>query len=275
MALKTIVVHLTNDENHMVRLEVAKSLARQHGAFITALFITRPSDEVRHIAGRGVSKVMLEEAAASAAKRATELEAEFKDYCQRKSIPHQWIVADGEHLEMISQHAHAADLLIVSQPDERFLEDRIRVRLAEELVMSSGLPIMVLPRSWHDDWTPKRALIAWKPTREAVRAVRDALPLLQKAERVYVGTVRPSAEDAISTLEIVQYLQRQDVHPHVTEVDESDDKAGDCLLDMAQTHECDLIVCGAYGRSRLRELLLGGVTRTLVRHSPVPVLLSH
>ncbi|GAB5467034.1 MAG: universal stress protein [Rhodospirillales bacterium] len=274
MALKTIVVHLTNDEDHMVRLEVAKSLARQHDAFLTALFITRPSETLHHIAGRGVSRALLEQAAESAAQRAVELETEFKSYCDRKSIPHQWIVADGEHLEMLAEHAHAADLLIVTQPNEKFLEDRLRKRLAEEVVMNSGLPVMVLPRGWHDDWTPKRILIGWKPTREAVRAVRDALPLLREADEVMIGTISPSTEDAISTLEISQYLMRHGIESSSIDM-QKNGGTGVTLLAMAQAHDIDLMVLGAYGHSRIREIILGGVTRSLLREADIPLFFSH
>lgn len=274
MGLKTIVVHLTNDEDHVVRMEVAKSLARQHDAFLTALYITRPSDNLQHIAGRGVSQVFLEEAMASAERHAKELELEFKDYCSRQNIPNEWIVADGEHLEELARHAHAADLLIVTRPQDENLEDRVRTRLAEQVIMNTGLPVMVLPPGFEDNWTPKRVLIGWKGTREAVRAVRDSLSILQQAEKVLVGTVHPNAEDAISTLEISKYLERQGIDAETIDLME-DEGTGRTLLSMAQAHQCDLLVAGAYGHSRLREIFVGGVTRHLLRHSDMPLLLSH
>ncbi len=274
MGLKTIVVHLTNDKDHASRMAVAKSLARQHDAFLTALYITRPSDSLQHIAGRGVSQVFLDEAKESAERHAKELEQEFKDYCARQNIPNEWIVADGEHLEEMARHAHAADLLIVTRPQDEHLEDRVRPRLAEEVIMNSGLPVMVLPPEFKNDWTPKRILIGWKGTREAVRAVRDSLSILQEADEVMVGTVRPSAEDAISTLEITKYLERQGIVAETIDLTE-EDGAGRTLLSMASAHQCDLLVAGAYGHSRLREIFVGGVTRHLLRHSDMPLLLSH
>ncbi len=274
MALKTIVVHLTNDEDHAQRMAVAKSLARQHEAFLTALYITRPSDHLKHIAGRGVSQVFLEEAIKSAERHAKELETEFKDYCERQEISHEWVVADGEHLELLAKHAHAADLLIVTRPLDEYLEDRIRPRLAEAVILNSGLPVMVLPPGFKDDWTPKRVLIGWKRNREAVRAVRDSLPILHKAQQVLIGTVQPDAEDAVSTMEIAQYLERQGIKAETIDLPEQRG-VGETLLAMAAAQSCDLLVAGAYGRSRLREALVGGVTRTLMRHSDMPLLLSH
>lgn len=274
MALKTILVHLANDPDHRARMEIARSLARQHGAFLTALYIARPSEALQHIAGRGVSRAFLEEAAESARRHAQELEGEFTDYCNRESIDCEWIVADGENLESLAKRAHAADLVIVNRPSDRNLEDRVRLRLADELILNTGLPILALPPGSHDGWVPKRVLVAWKPTREAVRAVRDSLPILEKAEKVIIGTVRPSAEDAISTLEVEQYLQRQGIEAETVDMDE-EDGAGSTILSMAAAHDCDLVVAGAYGHSRLREVFVGGFTRTLLRHAEIPLLLSH
>ncbi len=274
MALKTILVHLANDEDHVGRMEVAKGLARAYDAFLTALFITHPGDTLKHIPGRGVSPVFLEEAFESANRRARELEGEFSDYCTRENIPHEWVVADSEHLETIARHAHAADLVIVTRPTDQNLEDRVRIRMAEELVLSSGLPILALPPGFGGEWLPKHVLIAWKPTREAVRAVRDALPLIETADKVIVASIKPSAEDAVSTLEVMQYLRRQGANVESIDMPEKDSVA-DTLLAIAESHECNLIVAGAYGHSRLREVFLGGVTRGLMRHSTVPLLLSH
>jgi len=274
MALRTILVHLANDPDHRVRMEVAKSLARAHGAYLIALYITRPGYSMQYLAGRGVSRVFLEEAKASAERHAEELEGEFTDYCERKNIPHEWIVADGEHLDLLAEHAHAADLVVVTRPSDRNLEDRVRLRLAEELVLNTGLPILVLPPGFKDDWVPRRVLIAWKPTREAVRAVRDALPLLEKAQEVIVGTVRPSSADAISTMQINHYLDRQGIESKTIDMEEQG-STGETILAMASAHGCDLVVAGAYGHSRLREVFVGGFTRTVMRHTEVPLLLSH
>lgn len=275
MALKTILVHLADDADHIARLKTAKTLAKQHGAHLTALFITRPMDLPPQITGRGASIAYAREAQARAEEKAKALEAEFGQHCQASGLSHDWIVEDKEHLEALTEHAHAADLVIVSRGQNQHLEDRVRMRLAEELVMITGLPILVLPTGYTPAPLGKRILIGWKPTREAVRAVRDSLPLLQQADEVMLATVRPTGRDAVSALEIQQYLQRQDVKAETFDFEESDGGAGETLLGVAQAHNRDLIVIGAYGHSRLREVILGGVTRTLFTRSPLPLLMSH
>lgn len=277
MALKTILVHLADDADAPARVAVAQALAKAHGAHLTALFITRPLDLPVEVTGRGASIAYLEESAAKREEAARALEAGFRADCEARSIQHDWIVEDSDHLDTLARHAHAADLILVSRGPDLHLEDRFRLRLAEELVLVTGLPILVLPPGYQPPQAAlgQRILIGWKPTREAVRAVRDALPLLRQAAKVLLTTVRPTSEDAIATLELVQYLARQEVTVETLDVVESAEGIGATLLDTASMHRCDLIVSGAYGHSRLREMLLGGVTRALFRKAAVALLLSH
>jgi len=277
MALKTILVHLADDADAPARVAIAQALAKAHGAHLTALFISRPLDLPVEITGRGASLVYLEDSAAERDALARSLEAEFRATCEARGLSHDWIVEDSEHLDTLARHAHAADLIVVSRGPNRHLEDRVRLRLAEELVMVTGLPILILPPGFlaPAEVIGQRILIGWKPNREAVRAVRDALPLLQRAQRVLLATVRPTSEDAIATLEVAQYLARQEVTVETLDLAEAPGGIGETLLDAAAAHGCDLLVAGAYGHSRLREVLLGGVTRSLFRSATLPLLLSH
>jgi nucleotide-binding universal stress UspA family protein len=275
MAIKTILVHLADDQDCPTRLATAVRLAKRHGAHLVALYITRPLDLPIEVAGRAASLPFLEERAAKAEAVAAAVEAEFRGACERQNLTYDWIMQESDHLDALSQHAHAADLIVVSRgPDEHF-EDRFRLRLAEELVMTTGLPILALPPGLPAVEIGRRVLVGWKPTREAVRALRDARPILARAEAVFLTTVRPTSEDAVATLEIQQYLERHGIPIQTLDVDEAAGGIGPTLLATAETHACDLLVTGAYGHNRLREMILGGVTRQLVRQSRLPLLLSH
>jgi len=279
MALTTILVHLAHDPESEGRLAVAEALAKAHGAHLTALFLTPPLAMPAAVAGRGLSRAFLEGEAESAAESAGALEAAFRARAERLALSHDWVVEDADNLAALAKHGHAADLIVVSRNLDQNLEDRVRLHVPEELVLATGLPILVLP----DGYAPaaasgplgQRVLLAWKPTREAVRALRDALPILRRAGKVIVATIRPTGDDAISVLELLQYLRRQGIEAE--SIDMADNGAGVAatLLDIAAAHGVDLLVSGAYGHSRLREVLFGGVTRTLFRTSRVPLLLSH
>jgi nucleotide-binding universal stress UspA family protein len=277
MSLKTILVHLANDEEHVTRLKVALKLAREQDAKVFAVFIANPVGMPPAIAGRGASSAYIAEATKAAHRRAKELESEFADACSRDGVDFSWLVIEGDHVEVLAEHAHAADIIIASQPVVRHLEDHFRTRLQEELVMKSGLPVLILPTGFDPQKTiGKRILVGWKGTREAVRAVRDAMPLLQSAEKVIVLAVGADAGHALSKLEVMTHLKRHGIEAETQNIDKHEGGTGQTISHFAETHGCDLIVMGAYGHSRWREVFLGGVTKHMLSdENTIPVLLSH
>jgi nucleotide-binding universal stress UspA family protein len=122
-----------------------------------------------------------------------------------------------------------------------------------------------------------RILVAWKDTREARRAIRDALPFLKLADEVSIAVAKTAgAEDADAQIaDVAKYLERHDVRVAEQISTVASDDEEDVLLDLARQHRVNLIVAGAYGRTRLSEWIFGGVTRHLLLNSPVPCLLSN
>src|SRR5690606_34799370 len=121
----------------------------------------------------------------SAAGKAESLQREFEAACASASVGGTWVVEDGEHLEALDRHAHVADVTIVSQSTEgEFLEDRVRPRLAEEITLISGSPVLLLPRVDPMPAFAEHIMVGWHHNREAVRALRDALPFLVAAPKV-------------------------------------------------------------------------------------------
>lgn len=275
MAIKTILVHLADDEEHLKRLEVAVMLAQERKAHVTALFITTPIGMPAQITGRGASAVYLAEATAQAKAKAEALEQEFDERCERSNIEYSWITTEGDHLDLLAKHAHAADLVIASQPTYESLEDRLRTRLPEELALHSGLPVLILPRDSEIETIGKRVMIAWKDTRETVRAIRDNISILVDAEKVFVLTVAPDTGDALSMHEVAQYIQRHGVNVETQHIANYEHSVGETILDAADSCEVDLIVLGAHGHSRLRELIMGSVTDHVLKNTELPVIISH
>ena len=274
MSLKTILVHLSDDDLHAERLEVAGRLARDYDAHLVALFMATPIGMPAEVIGRGAAAAYLNAATTAVRDKALALKEDFAGFCLDQGISSSWIVEEGDHLELLAQHAHAADLIVVSQPRIESIEDRFRLRLAEEITMVAGLPILLLPQAHAAESLGRRVLIAWKGTREAVRAVRDALPVLESARETTVLTVSPDSEDRRSQKEVVAYLARHGIAASAQEAAE-ENGVGQAILDSAAARGCDLIVMGAYGHSRLRELVMGGVTRHVLYNTAVPVFMSH
>ena len=145
------------------------------------------------------------------------------------------------------------------------------------MLLHAGPPVLVVPYTGTFASLGERVLVAWKDTREAARALRDALPLLRDALRVSlveIGEVRsePARDDSLDAASawLASHAVAFDAHREIELAG-----VGDQLLSRASDLGVDLIVCGGYGHSRLREWVLGGVTRHLLQHMTVPTLLSH
>jgi nucleotide-binding universal stress UspA family protein len=176
-------------------------------------------------------------------------------------------------------HARYADLAILGQLDpDRAETELIRPR-PEQVALASGRPVLIVPYAGHFDNVGRRVLIAWNATREAARAVSDAMPLLTSAELVTVLTIDPRegphGHGELPGADIGLHLARHGVKAQIERTVSAGMPVGEVLLSRVADLGADLIVMGAYGHSRAREVLLGGATRSVLRSMTVPVLMSH
>ena len=141
--------------------------------------------------------------------------------------------------------------------------------------MVSGRPVLVVPYAGRHEGLGSRVLVAWNASREAARAVHDALPLLTRARSVVVLAVDPPDEDHIPGADIAAHLAHHGVHVEARHTVAPDIEVGDELLNLISDLGADLLVMGAYGRSRWREAVFGGATRHILAHMTVPVLMAH
>jgi len=175
--------------------------------------------------------------------------------------------------EVIAREARAADLVVIGS--EALPGDIYHTYDPGTVILAAGRPVLVVPRD-----TPQvhasRVLLAWKEAREARRAVRDALPFLQKAKIVIIAVANPLGMQGVDeqVADVARYLARHGVEVG-QQVATADAEEGHILLRMAEEHHADLIVAGAYGRTRLSEWIFGGVTRHLLTTSRVPCLFSN
>jgi nucleotide-binding universal stress UspA family protein len=176
-------------------------------------------------------------------------------------------------------HARYADLAIVGQLDPDRVEGNLLWPRPEQVTLASGRPVLVVPYAGRFDTVGKRVLIGWNASREAARAVNDAMPLLAAAELVTVLTIDPregpSEHGELPGADISLHLARHGVKAQIERTVSTGLGIGEVLLSRAADLGADLLVTGAYGHSRARELLLGGATRTLLQSMTLPVLISH
>lgn len=275
MIIKTILVHLADDEDHEARLRIAMRLAAERGAHLKALFIATPVGMPHAVTGRAASAGYLAEATQIARDKAAKLEREFAQACEDKGIDGSWVTEEGDHVDLLEQHAHLADMAIVSQYRREHFEDRFRLLLPEELMMVAGCPVLLLPHGLEPETIGRHVMLAWKSTRETVRAVRGALPFLQAAGKVTVVAMGEAGRIEVSLDEVESYLKRHGIDAQMRPEAEPEDSVGEALLARAKELGADLVVMGAYGHSRLREMILGGVTHTVLRRTTVPILMTH
>jgi nucleotide-binding universal stress UspA family protein len=204
-------------------------------------------------------------------------ESRFHETLQLNGIAGEWYIFDpGEINELIAM-ATAADLVIAGQHNPE--TPAIAEFRAENIVIACGRPLLVVPYIKTVTSVGKRILVAWDGTREATRAVHDSLPLIAEAEAVTVIAVASSEDDIrrrhVSLHRVVRHLGRYGLAVRAEEDVQSGLAVSDLLLSRASDLGADLIVAGAYHHSRFREALLGGVSKELLDHMTVPVLMSH
>jgi nucleotide-binding universal stress UspA family protein len=292
MAIADILVCIDPTTASDTRLKLAFNLARANKAHLAGAYVltdmraarggpsgfggvpgmTGLADEAVSPGG-AVSDVFHE------AEIADRVEHRFKDELRLAGIAGQWhIVPDDDSAELI-ELAKSVDLTIMGQrPPNSHADGAARFR-PDDVVIASGRPVLVVPYAGTFDSVGKRILIAWDGTREANRALNDSLLLLADAEAVtviFVGTSERELEQHRPALErIVAHLQRHGINATREETLRGTLAISDILLSRAADLVADLIVTGGYHHSQLREALIGGVSRDLLQHMTVPVLMSH
>ena len=187
--------------------------------------------------------------------------------------------ATGKFAEQLSVQARHADLTIIGQPSSEGANGKHQMALYEELLFHSGRPVLVVPWAGHPKPKPRTAIVAWDASSTAARALADAVPLLSLAEKVIVLVATDDQQSDLGTdpgTDIAHHLARHDLNVEVRRIPlDPDTPTADLLLSQSADLGADLMVMGGYHHSRMRELLLGGVTRTIIKTMTVPVLMSH
>lgn len=273
MSYKTIVVHLNERPRRAERLELAFALARRCDAHVVALFALEAA-RVPSYALAEAGAVVGEIEGRRRAEAARAAESELRQAERRTGASAEWRVSADDALAALRLNARYADLVIAAQPDPGEPSD---LSFAGELLLCAGRPVLFVPYAGRFADAGRRVLVAWNASREAARAVSDALPLLERADAVEVVAFEPRGADhgEIPGADIALYLARHGVKAAAARQRAPDMDVASQILSRAADTSADLVVMGGYGHSRMRELVLGGATRGLLRAMTVPVLMSH
>lgn len=276
-------------------LALAARLARDHGAALAALHAVEPLHSGAFISAEAAS-VAASWVKEAEAQRYAEAQARVAAAAAAAGIEIPLAALYGDPMADTRHHAGTADLVVLSQRNPAQADGAPR-HFIERLLVGSGTPLLFVP---HADTLPLQAdgaprcgqhvLVAWSPSRETVRALRDALPLLATASRVELIRYVPAGEGGVEPMAgTVGWLRRHGIdatatvrHTPAPSLGERllstwtvDVPIAEALLSHAADTDTDLLVMGGYGHPRAWEVTLGGVTRTILQTMTVPVLMSH
>ena len=278
MAFKDIIVPIDRTEACKGRVEAALNLAAGHGAHVTGVAVIYkpyipPHAEVE------ISADIMELRERGLREAAEEAGAAFQAQLDASGCSGDWRTVEGDPFDVLTEQARYGDLLVMSQnksagdllPGGHEMPDRV--------ILSAGRPVLVVPYIYSGAAIGKRVMVAWDAGRMAARAVHDALPILQGAENVtiMVANPKPGAEGHgdLPGADLAAHLARHGVNATADHTVSNDLAIGDLLLSRAADDQADMMVLGAYGHARWRELVMGGVTAHILEHMTVPVLMSH
>jgi nucleotide-binding universal stress UspA family protein len=291
--LRDIRVVLDNSPASETRLAIAIALAQQHNAYLTGLSTLELLTPARSVVQpRGTLETDAPPEAAllnwgaarpseypdadtQLAETAERIETAFRERLRLSSVAGEWRVASGRISEAVVRQARHGDLIILGQVDPSHPPPANR-HLVEDVLLTSGRPTLVVPYIGQFRTVGTNILIAWNSSREAARAVHDAIPLLARAASVTLLVVSPRGQEiATDEADLIDHLARHGIHAKADRTVAPDISVSDTLLSYAADVSADLLVAGGYGHSRLRERLLGSITHDLLQHVTLPVLLSH
>ncbi|CAA0098717.1 Uncharacterised protein [Starkeya nomas] len=271
MSIRTVLLHAAPDSGFDDRLAFAVALARQSGAALKAIYTLYPAGVPR--VGRALS-IYVNELVHEARQKEAGLKAHFEQAAAAAGVATTWQTVEGEVTSALRNEVTFADVTVVSETPYGTVDDQLAATLPEHLALACNGPVAVVPTGKPVPARIGRVLVAWKPSREAGHAVRFALPLLATAEEVEVLTIEEGdASVAESGARLAAYLATHGVnarHRHAVE-----SPVGTAIANEAQKFKADLLVMGVYSRSRLAEMVLGGVTASLLTEPPVPLLVAH
>jgi nucleotide-binding universal stress UspA family protein len=206
--------------------------------------------------------------------------ARLRERLGKETIAHEVRIAESyvtEPPQLMALHARHADLCVVAAPDPA--DPASGSEYFDSLLFESGRPVLVVPQGAPPRIPARRVAIAWQPTREASRAVHDALPLLRGAGAIDIVIVDPVVGETRHGedpgIDIAAHLARHDLPLNVAALPGRGDRIAAALIRHASESGADLLVAGGFGHSRMREWVLGGTTRELLRETPIPILFSH
>ena len=277
MAIKDLAVAYNASDNADTAVDFALQMCRKYQAALTAIYAVNPVRFEGNV-GRWITddiRATLRKAEAEVTKS---IEADFKKRAASASPGSDvtFIAEEGQPNVVLARQARYHDILLMGQFSAP--GDAARPIRAGDLVLRTGRPLIIVPHGYKVRSFQEYAVVGWDGSREAARALSDAMQILETKKRLDVVSVRAAGGDSRPPAQadaIVRHLERHGIDARNVALNASREGVGQTLVDYCTEHAPDVFVMGAYGHTKLREDLFGGVTRRIMEHMTVPVLMSH
>jgi nucleotide-binding universal stress UspA family protein len=282
MSYKTVLVHVDNDKHANERIKFAAKIAISEDAHLIGAApsgVSRYIFQSKFIYEGGAMAMHVGSHLEELRKHAQDALTAFENTAKQEGVnSYEARQVDDEAGGGISLQARYSDIVVIGQTN---LDDPSPTTLPdfpEFVIMNSGRPVLIIPYAGTYGTVAKRVLIAWDASTSATRAVTAAIPLMKRAENVDVVVFNPDARGDVHGeqpgADIGLYLARHGIKVNVVR-QKTDIDVGNALLSIAADLSSDMLIMGGYGHSRFREILLGGVTRTVLESMTVPILMAH
>lgn len=277
MSYKIILVHADTSVHAPSRMRVAAKIAKAEGAHLLGVAVTGMSRFMFPETVAPITHTVVANYAVSMHEHARQALDQFTQIATAEGVvSHEGrLVADDPEGALVLMSRYA-DLVVLSQTDPAHQVAGAVRQLPEYVTLSIARPVLVVPYAGHPPGLDGNALVAWDGSVEAARALGGSLPLLRHAAAVTVAQFQgvETVEPATQAADLTAWLSRHGVRATVA-AQHGDIEGGNALLSLAADMQADLVVMGCYGHTRLRELLLGGVTKTMLESMTVPTLMAH
>ncbi|MES2756407.1 MAG: universal stress protein [Pseudomonadota bacterium] len=275
MSYKTILVHVDQSQHAPARIAVAARIAAEHGAHLIGAAMTGISRFVYHGATVDLARTVLAAQFDALVDKANAALTQFDAIAGAvEGLSFERRLVDDDAAGALALQARYADLVVLSQADREDPAARLDPDLPAYVLLNSACPLLVVPYASAATTHGEHALVAWDESLQASRAVASALPLLRRARKTTLATFNAADAPRLAGADIALYLARHGINVEVRNAETGLD-VGNALLSLAADLGADLMVMGGYGHTRFREVLLGGVTQTVLAAMTIPVLMSH
>lgn len=273
MTVRDLFVYVDNDRQCGNRLGYAVQIARCFGANLHGVYVRRQMG-IPSYAEVQIPKDVLAEAERSLAQMAASASAAFSQAVDGTSLQTGYRELRGTLPDVLSASLRYADLAVLPQrhPEDADLNTHYN---PAPLMFQTGRPVLIVPHGGTLEFPARRAVVAWDGGAASARALHDALPLLAKAEQVVVVSVGKRASASLDDNDLGAHLARHGLDVELRNVEAADSDAHRVVMKVAADTGSGLLVMGGYGHTRVRELVLGGMTRDVLSGMTAPVLMSH